>query len=62
MERADRLRERARRYRERADAEPHSPIIQEAFYQIANALEGRAALSEAAEHPIEGLPKRGGCV
>src|SRR4051794_28261047 len=42
------LRARARRFRERADRELHDPVVTEAFYQIANTLERRAAVSEAA--------------
>ena len=42
------LRAKARTYRERADRELHDPVVTEAFYQIANTLDRRAALAAGA--------------
>jgi hypothetical protein len=55
---SDLLRDRARRYRERADSERHDSIITEAFYQMAKALEGRAAVCDAAGAPVLDRSKR----
>jgi len=45
---APELRAKAQHYRERADREPRDPTITEAFHEIAQTLERRAAVAEKA--------------
>jgi hypothetical protein len=51
---ATELRDRARQYRERADRDLLSPIVREAFYQMASTLESRALAIEALTTPVVG--------